>query len=202
MVSDMKKAKTRPYAMAARAEAASATRARILASTRKLLAEHSFDEMTLDAIAAGAGTTVRTVLRIFGGKELLFAAALETLDDRGFGPVRPGDVDATLASVYDIYERIGDTVIRWLADEPRLPAMREHINFGRANLRGWVSESFAPSLAGLAEASRSRLLNALIVALDVYVWKLLRRDFGLDSAAARAVVRSLLTGLIGENERG
>jgi AcrR family transcriptional regulator len=201
MFGDMKSEK-RPYTMVARAEAAAATRARILACTRKLLADHSFDEMTLDAIAAGAETTVRTVLRIFGGKELLFAAALETLDDRGFGPVRPGDIDATVASVYDIYERIGDTVIRWLADEPRLPAMQKHQDFGRANLRGWVGDSFAPTLAALAEPARARMLNGLIAALDVYVWKLLRRDFHLDGAEARAVVRSLIVGLVGETERG
>jgi AcrR family transcriptional regulator len=201
MLNDMK-SKTRTYTMVVRAKAASATRARVLASTRELLAGRSFEEMTLEAIAAGADTTVRTVLRVFGNKELLFAAALETLEDRGFGPVRPGDVDATVAAVYDIYERIGDTVIRWLADEPRLPAMQKHQDFGRANLRAWVGDSFAPTLAALAEPSRARMLNGLIVALDVYVWKLLRRDFGLDGAAARAVVRSLVTGLIGGNEGG
>jgi AcrR family transcriptional regulator len=181
--------------MTARAEAASATKARILASGRKLLADTSFDGMTLEAIAAGAETTVRTVLRLFGSKELLFASTLDSLGETGIGPVSPGDCDTTLGTLYDFYERIGDTVIRWLADEPRVVVLREHLNVGRRHLRAWVAASFAPTLARLRGTQRKRRIHALIVALDVYTWKILRRDLGLSRKAAQAVARRIIVGL-------
>jgi hypothetical protein len=109
--------------------------------------------------------------------------------------VQPGDLDATLGALYDFYEKVGDTIIRWLADEPRLAALRDHLNTGRGHLRIWIGESFAPTLAPLAEPVRKQLLDALIVALDVYTWKLLRRDFGLSRKASQAVARRIVVGL-------
>jgi hypothetical protein len=35
-----------------------------------------------------------------------------------------------------------------------------------------------------------------VVALDVYVWKLLRRDFALSRAASEAAVRKIIAGVI------
>jgi AcrR family transcriptional regulator len=190
------KEKPRPYVMTARADSAAATRARLVESAAALLAANSFDGMTLEAIAAGAATTPRTALRIFGSKEALFAAALDRVGESGFGPVRAGEVDATLDSLYDFYEMFGDMVIRWLADEPRVAAMRDHLNAGRRNLRAWVGESFAPTLDRLEGGARKQMHNALIVALDVYTWKLLRRDFGLSRKAAGAVARRIVAALI------
>ena len=196
------KYQTRGYIMKARAAAAAATRERVLASTRELLMTHSFDEMTIEAIAAGAGTTVRTVLRIFAGKEDLFAEALHSLGEFGQAPVVPGDIDALIGGTYDFYEKIGDTVIRWLADEPRLPAMREHLNIGRQHLRAWVAAAFAPTLERLEGTARRQLHDALIVVFDVYTWKLLRRDFGLGRKAAEAVARRMVVALAGEERNG
>lgn len=196
------KASPRPYVMTARAAAAAATKARLIESAAALLAVSTFDGMTLEAIAAGAGTTVRTALRIFGGKEMLFAEALHSLGELGHGPVVPGDVDASVSGAYDFYEKTGDTVIRWLADEPRLPAMREHLAVGRRHLRAWVGESFAPTLARLKGEARKQMHDALIVAFDVYTWKLLRRDFGLSRTAAEAVARRIVAALTREDEHG
>lgn len=202
MINDMKAGLARPYVMKARAEAAAATRARILASARDLLVAHSFEEMTIEAIAAGAETTARTVLRLFGGKEELFAQALHSLGPLGFAPIAPGDLAALVSGTYDFYDKVGDTVIRWLADEPRLPAMRAHLNIGRQHLRAWIAEAFAPSLRRLSGAARKELHDALIVAFDIYTWKLLRRDFGLSRRAAEATLVRMVRGLIGEANNG
>jgi AcrR family transcriptional regulator len=196
----MKMALARPYVMRARAEAAAATRQRILESARGLLVTQSFEAMTIDAIAEGANTTTRSVLRVFGSKEELFAQALHSLGELGQAPIIPGDIDALIGGSYDFYEKTGDTVIRWLADEPRIPAMREHLNIGRRHLRAWVEEAFAPALQRLDGTARKELHDALIVALDVYSWKLLRRDFGLSRRAAQAVTKRIVIALIGENE--
>jgi AcrR family transcriptional regulator len=198
----MKIATARPYVMRARAEAAAATRDRILASARELLVTHSFEEMTIDAIADGAETTTRTVLRIFRSKEELFAEALHSLGQLGQAPITPGNLDAQVSGTYDFYEKVGDTVIRWLADEPRIPAMQEHLSIGRQHLRAWVAEAFAPTLNRLQGDARKELHDALIVAFDVYTWKLLRRDFGLSRRAAQARIKRIVLGLIREETHG
>ena len=192
----------RRYVMKARAATAAATRDAILEATRAMLLTHAFDDITIDAVAERAATTGRTVLRLFAGKEGLLEAALRTLGAAGRAPAAPGDVAGFLASIFDLYERIGDTLIRWLADEVRLPAMRERLAFGRAALRADVAEAFALQLGLRAADARGRLHDGLIVACDVYTWKLLRRDFGLDTAAALAVVRTLVDALVREGENG
>jgi AcrR family transcriptional regulator len=192
----------RPYVMRARAEAAAATRERILQSARELLVSQSFEEMTIDAIASGADTTTRTVLRVFGNKEELFAQALHSLGQFGQAAVTPGDIEALVRGSYDFYEKVGDTVIRWLADEPRLPAIHAHLQIGREHLRAWVAEAFAPSLRRLSGVARRELHDALIVAFDVYTWKLLRRDFGLSRRPAEATTLRIVQGLIEEAKNG
>lgn len=202
MIHDMKVATTRPYVMRARAEAAAATRERILASTRALLVTQSFEQMTIDAIAEGAGTTARTVLRIFDNKEELFAQALNSLGELGQAPITPGDIDALIRGTYEFYEKVGDTVIRWLADEPRVAAMHERLEVGRQHLRAWVARAFGTTLGRLRGGERRELHDALIVAFDVYTWKLLRRDFGLSRSAAESRVKRLVQGMLAEQTHG
>jgi AcrR family transcriptional regulator len=193
----MKKVR-RPYVMKARAETAAATRGRVIATTRRLLLRQSFEDMTVDAIAAGAQTTVRTVLRMFRSKELLFAEALHSLGELGQAPIVPGNIDAMLTGTYDFYEKVGDTVVRWLADEARVPALHDHLEIGRGHLRNWVAQAFAAEMAACPPDGRRDLHDALIVAFDVYTWKLLRRDFGLARAAAQAVVHRMVAALTRE----
>jgi AcrR family transcriptional regulator len=190
--------KNRPYRMKTRAESALATKAQILACAEGLARTSLFDSTTLEAVAKCAGTTVRTVLRIFGSKELLFSAALDSIGFSMIGPAHQSDIGATVRVLYDFYEKYGDMVIRWLADELRVKAMSEHLSIGRQNLRNWVGEAFAPTLSRQSATERKELLHALIVALDVYTWKLLRRDFGLGRNAAEAVVQRTLVGLLKE----
>jgi AcrR family transcriptional regulator len=192
---------TRRYVMTARAEAAAATKERILQSTRELAVTHSFEEMTIEMIAAGADTTVRTILRIFGSKEELLAQALHSLAQFEQPPITLGDIDALVSGKYDFYEKIGDTVIRWLADETRIPAMREHLKDGRQHLRAWVADAFALELKHLQGSARKELHDALIVAFDVYTWKLLRRDFGLSRQAAQATTLRIVRGLVRERKK-
>lgn len=133
--------------MAARAESAAATKRRVLESTRRLLLAHSFEEMTVDMVASGAETTTRTVLRLFGSKEELLAQALHALDQFGLAPIAPNNVEALVNGTHDFYEKVGDTVIRWLADEPRIAALQKHLNIGRRHLRAWVAELLHPNSA-------------------------------------------------------
>jgi hypothetical protein len=60
---------------------------------------------------------------------------------------------------------------------------------GRVAHREWCARVFAPYLAPLRGADRTRRLAQLVAVCDVYTWKLLRRDAGLSQ---RQVVTALV----------
>jgi AcrR family transcriptional regulator len=189
----MKKTK-RPYVMTARAAKAEATRARIRASAMHLYCDRAIENFTLDEVAQRAGTTVQTVLRAFGSKDRLIFEALDELAATGMPvkPTPPGDVAAAVKAVFDIYEAMGDLVIQRLNDERRRPALEPLLEKGRDNHRGLVKTLFAPQLERCSGSARAQLMHILLVATDVYVWKLLRRDRALSRPAAEAIVRRMI----------
>lgn len=189
----------RPYTQTARAEAAEATGRRITDAFLARLMAQWYDEITLDRVAADAGVTVQTVIRRFGGKEGLLAAAVKTFGEqvnaRRTAPA--GDVGKAVASLMADYEEVGDAVLRLLALEPRHPALQEVLRFGRSEHRRWVGEAFAPAFAGHPPAARERTLDALVVVTDVYTWKLYRRDMGRSVPATAAALRQLVEAVLG-----
>jgi AcrR family transcriptional regulator len=171
--------KTRKYDMGARRQAKEATRDAILAATiDAFMAERSF-AVTLPAVAHRAGVTVKTVLRHFGNREALIDAAWSRAYDEVMAErTPPTDApDDALRVLIAHYERRGDMVLAVLADadDPRAGQMNAT---GRLAHRAWVEDVFTPSLPSEPEA-RTRLIDVLVVATDVYSWKLLRRDRGL-----------------------
>ena len=186
--------------MVARAEAAAATRERLLASAWRHFSERSYEQVRLADIAADAGVTVQTLHLRFGTKDELFVAAwVWAIGPEGArrdtAPV--GDIRAAVRLLYDSYELTGDAVLRMLAAEERIPAVHAMAEFGRGWHREWVRRTFAPLLAGLRGAARERRLIALIAASDLLVWKLLRREMGLDRAAAERIVIEMITAMKG-----
>ena len=138
----------RPYRMRARAQAAEATAAAIIAAARALFAEGAYDEVSLPAIAVRAAVTVQTVLRRFGSKEELFAAAArersdEIRADREAAPA--GDIMHLVAH----YERWGDEQAHLLAQEARVPAIRAITDACRRYHRDWITRAYAPALTEL-----------------------------------------------------
>jgi AcrR family transcriptional regulator len=186
--------------MVARAEAAAATRARILAAAWRRFSEDVYEDVRLSDIASDAGVSVQTVHSAFGTKDQLFVAAWTAAIGpegvrRDRAPV--GDVREAVSLLYDSYELQGDASLRLLAEEDRIPAIREMTDAGRAWHRGWVERTFAPLLTGLRGPTRERRLVALVVATDILVWKLLRREMGLDRATAERIVTEMVTSMKG-----
>jgi AcrR family transcriptional regulator len=190
----------RPYRQTTRAAAAEATRERILDAFLQRMRESWFDEVRLEDVARDAGVTVQTVIRRFGGKDGLLAAMHERAGDeirtRRAAPV--GDVDAVVRALSEDYEAVGDLVMRLLAQEDRYPVLRRLTDAGRLGHRSWVHECFAPWLLHLSPEGAERTLDRLVVATDLYVWKLLRRDMGRPIAAYQSFVRSLIHGVLAE----
>jgi AcrR family transcriptional regulator len=190
----------RKYRMVARAEAATATGERILASAWGRFSERPYEQVRLADVAADAGVTVQTLHLRFGTKDELFVAAwtwmaASEVAQRDSAPV--GDSKTAVRVLYDTYDRDGDAVLRLLAQEERIPAVRQMADAGRRWHRSWVERTFAPMLAGLSGAARERRLVKLVVATDLLVWKLLRREMRLGRRKAEQIVIEMVTALKG-----
>jgi AcrR family transcriptional regulator len=186
----------RSYRMVARAEAAAATRERILRAAWSRFSKHPYERVRVADVACDASVSEPTVYSSFGSKDQLFVAAWSW----AIGPegerrnqARIGDVRGAVRLLYDSYEAQGDASLRILAEEDRIPAIREMTDAGRAWHRAWVERTFAPLLAGSRGSARERRLVALVVATDILVWKLLRREMRLDRAGAERIVIEMIT---------
>lgn len=184
----------RAYVQRRRAEQAAGTADRIREAALALFVEGGAPP-TLEAVAERAGVTVQTVLRRFGSKDGLHAAAVEDARARiaaarGAAPV--GDIDGATANLVDHYEEWGDGVVRLLALEAMRPEAARATAEGRAFHRAWVERVFAPWLDPLPPDPRRLRAAALVAVTDVYVWRVLRRDQGLSRDEVRATVAALV----------
>jgi AcrR family transcriptional regulator len=183
----MKTAK--PYNMELRAAAAEATRERILLAAAEVFLERWYDDVTLAELAKRAGVSGQTVINHYGGKEQLAAAAYDYLGkqitQRRYTP-EPGDVEGAVEALVEDYEVTGDAVIRMLALEEKFATLGPLLKRGRKGHREWVETMFeAPDLT-----------HELIVATDVYSWKLLRRDQGLSRERTSAAIRHMVQAIL------
>lgn len=183
----------RTYRMGARAQAVEATRQRIIQTLFDLSRERIFPDISLDDVAQGAGVSVQTVLRQFGSRAKLIDAtteyAIATVTDERATPI--GDVDAAMRIILDHYELRGDSALLILAQEDTDPQVGAITQRGRSMHREWVNTVFAPYTE-----PDSPLIDLLVVATDVYTWKLLRRDRGLSRADTEQRITHLVTALL------
>jgi AcrR family transcriptional regulator len=195
----MKLPDARHYRQSVRAQAAAETHRRIVEAFREAVVQRWFDEVRLEDVARGAGVTVQTVIRRFGGKEGLIAAMVDMLgaDVQERRAIEPGNLDAAVVVLMEDYEAVGDFLWRILAQEDRFPALTVALDIGRAGHRDWLSRIFAPFLDRFTGAARATALDALVAATDLYVWKLLRRDLGLTAEATAGAMRRLIDGALG-----
>jgi AcrR family transcriptional regulator len=200
MNSDVAPSKRR-YRMTARAQAAAATRQRILDAAIALFWERPMLDLSLEEVARRAGVSLPTVIRNFGDKEGLIAAGVERESarvDRQRNEAPVGDVRAAVRVLFDHYEELGDAVLRLLAEEDRVRGLSGLADRGRATHAQWCERVFAPALTGLTGDERGRRLAEFIVLTDVFVWKLLRRDRRLSRNEAELAVCELIEPLMGK----
>jgi len=168
--------------MQARAQAVEKTRGRIIAAATRLFGERPFDLVSFAQVARESGIGVATVIRQFETKEQLFAAAAaagKTAIDSEAATTPPGEPPAAVRSTLHNYERYGDVIVGLLAQEQRVPMIREVIQHGKKVHEAWVTRVFASVLRRRRGRQRQVRLAQLMAATDVLMWKLLRRDHGL-----------------------
>jgi AcrR family transcriptional regulator len=189
---------TRGYTMTTRAKAVEATRERILRASFDLHRERLVTDFALGDIADRAGVSVQTVLRQFGSRDRLvdatFDYARELVVEERKAPA--GDVPAAIRAIVDHYEYTGDGVLVLLAQESTQDFVRRITDMGRVTHRDWVEEVFGPLLADRSPDDRDALVDLLVVATDVYTWKLLRRDRGLSRAHTESRMTHLASALL------
>ena len=188
-------ATVRPYVMRDRARTTAETGERILEAATQLFVEGPFSQLTLAAVAKRAGVTVQTVIRRFGDKEGLVAAAAQRghaaiLAQRDRAPV--GDLAAIVDTLVDHYEAAGDIALRLLAEEGNSAQIAAITSAGKGYHREWCDRVFAPALDGLTGVGRRRRLAQPVAVCDVYTWKLLRRDAGLARREVAIALQELL----------
>ncbi|HTX48206.1 MAG TPA: hypothetical protein VME40_02335 [Caulobacteraceae bacterium] len=159
------------------------------------------DEITLDEVAAAASTTRQTVIRLFGGKQGVLEAVVETLPEKAAPRISaPRDIPGrtALQALLAHYEAVGDITLRLLAQEERHPSLRATLDRGRREHRAWVAALFDAALRDLDGAERERQITRLVVATDLYTWKLLRRDLGRGRGEVAVLMSGMIRSLIGE----
>lgn len=168
----------RAYRQSARANAVQDTERQIVDALIALLEGRWFDEITLDDIAAAAGTTRQTVIRRFGSKTGVLSAMASQMD----ASIRAQRWSTPAQSVADIvtllmddYERTGDIIVRTLGQEARIPEFAAVLDRGRRGHREWIEDMFRTWLDKLDDQSRGDRLAQLLAQTDVWIWHLLRR---------------------------
>ena len=190
----------RRYRMTMRAEATAATRERILEAAIAMFWEQPLVDISLEVVARRASVSLPTVIRHFGDRQGVFAAAAEQEYERirrqrDEAPI--GDVRAAVRILVDHYEELGDAVLRLLVEEHRVPGLRTVADQGRAYHAMWCERVFAPALADLDGEARARRLAEFIGVTDVLMWKILRRDRGLSRSETELALCELIAPQMG-----
>ena len=133
------------------------TRDRILDAARRLFAEEGFDRTTIRTVAAAAGIHASMVMRYYGSKEGLFAAAAKfDLEMPDLTEIPPAEIGKTL---------IRHFLRQWEAKGDGLPALlRVAVTHeqARARLFATFQEQVVPALAKISGPEDASLLAALL----------------------------------------
>ncbi|MCB0993524.1 MAG: TetR/AcrR family transcriptional regulator [Acidimicrobiales bacterium] len=186
--------------MTKRSDAAKGTRRRIAEAALSLFMERDYDDVSLNEIARAAGVSHQTVLNHCENKAGVLLAAGELFSEQ----IRnleadavPGDVRSVVRTTCVRYEALGDANARWAAMSTRAPEVAEGLARGRLGFQAWLAEMLGDLMPADDEPDeRRRVLLGLHAALDVFTWKLLRRDLGLSQKQTETQLTDLVLGVL------
>ena len=186
--------------MTKRSDAEGGTRRRIAEAALLLFKERDYDDVSLNEIARAAGVSHQTVLNHCENKAGVLLAAGELFSEE----IRDLEADAVAGDVTSVvhttcvrYEALGDANARWAAMGTRAPEVAEGLARGRLGFQAWLAEMLGDQLPGDDDPDeRRRVLLGLHAALDVFTWKLLRRDLGLSQEQTETQLTDLVLGVL------
>jgi AcrR family transcriptional regulator len=199
----------RSYKQVARAKAQERTRETLLQAATEEVERDGWTQASLESVAERAGVSKQTALRHFGSKQGLLDAVIHrtssiVVKERAEAPI--GDIPGAVANLMRHYERYGeivsrllpyrDAVVRVLGQERRDSIVGRAVDRGHEVHEEWVMRTFEPQLANLEPRTRRRRLAQLVAVCDVYVWKILRRDLGLDVPHTEEALVELIERLV------
>lgn len=162
----------RSYRGNVQAEIAAVTYKRILKATLAQCQTTRPDQLTLEPVATRAGVAVQTILRHFGSKEGLLAAASSAVHAQALARreyVPPGDIPAIVQVLAEQYEQITPWRSLLPLQEDAAPAHAQ-----------WVRQMFAPLLPPDQSQEPLALLTAIT---DFPFWHTLRQTLDPEQAA-------------------
>jgi AcrR family transcriptional regulator len=200
----------RSYKQVARAEAQERTRETLLQAATEEVEKDGWKQASLETVAERAGVTKQTALRHFGSKQGLLDAVIGRtssvmVKERNEAPI--GDIYGAIANLMRHYERYGDIVVRLLPYRDAVVRVMGHerrktlvraVDYGHEVHEKWVSRTFEPQLADLNPRARERRFAQLVAICDVYVWKILRRDLGLELPLVEEAVVEMIERLVAD----
>ena len=111
-------------------------------------------------------------------------------------PADPDDIAGSLDALIEHYEARGDGVLLLLGQESWDRTAATITGDGKLLHRDWATRAFARTLDALSDSRRVETLDLLVVATDVYAWKLLRRDRALTRGDTASRMRMLVAAII------
>jgi AcrR family transcriptional regulator len=170
----------------------------VIAAVIRLANEKPVAAITLPLVADRASVSVQTVLRQFGSRESLIDEAARTAREAVLAerPADPDDTDGSLDALIEHYEARGDGVLLLLGQESWDQTAAAITTDGKLLHRDWVRRAFARTVSPLPVTRREAAVDMLVVATDVYAWKLLRRDRGLSRDETADRMRRLIASVL------
>lgn len=185
----------RTYRLAARADARDDRRKRVLEAAYEAFGARRFEDVTLAEVAARAGTSERTVYRLFGTKKRLLSAWLKEVAPDIGPPPEPtlrNDSGAFVRVMVEFYEQRGAAILNMLSQESSVPSLRPILDWGRARYDEGIERGLGHLLRGYRGAARKRRHHQLVVICDVYTWSILRQGRRLSKAEVVKVLEDML----------
>lgn len=187
------------------------TAQKILAAAKRILTEHGYRGLTLQAISAEAGVNKSGVWYYFGGKEQLVLALLEEVtvaESHHFG-TRPAEdatlderIDLIVGSVRQVRERVErfTAFYELLPEASRDATLREHLMTYYQGWYEWAGEVLAP--AGAADAPIAASIGQFAsILLDGIFMQMVVAAPGFDLEEALRCARRTLHCLLGPETR-